>query len=76
MYAKCGSKQEAQNLFDSTLYKDIVCWNSTKFTHAQHVDAKESLKMFEKMLNEGTPSNYVTFVAVLSACDHMAGLVK
>ncbi|PWA68022.1 hypothetical protein CTI12_AA313660 [Artemisia annua] len=75
MYAKCGSKQEAQNLFDSTVYKDIVCWNSMILTHAQHGDARESLKLFEKMLKEGTQPNYVTFVAVLSACDHM-GLVK
>nr|GEZ18369.1 hypothetical protein [Tanacetum cinerariifolium] len=75
MYAKCGSKQEAQNLFDSTVYKDIVCWNSMILTHAQHGDAKVSLNLFEKMLKEGTRPNYVTFVAVLSACDHM-GLVK
>ncbi|XP_071727650.1 pentatricopeptide repeat-containing protein At4g39530 [Rutidosis leptorrhynchoides] len=75
MYAKCGSKEEARILFDSTVYKDIVCWNSMILTHAQHGDAKESLKLFERMLNEGTRPNYVTFVAVLSACDHM-GLVK
>ncbi|XP_076958802.1 pentatricopeptide repeat-containing protein At4g39530-like [Bidens hawaiensis] len=75
MYAKCGSKNDAQNLFDSTIYKDIVCWNTMILTHAQHGDAKESLKLFEKMLNEGIRPNYVTFVAVLSACDHM-GLVK
>ncbi|XP_024979814.1 pentatricopeptide repeat-containing protein At4g39530 [Cynara cardunculus var. scolymus] len=75
MYAKCGSKQEAQNLFDSTVCRDIVCWNSMILTYAQHGDAKESLKVFERMLNEGTQPNYVTFVAVLSACDHM-GLVK
>ncbi|KAI3802983.1 hypothetical protein L1987_31130 [Smallanthus sonchifolius] len=75
MYAKCGSKNDAQNLFDSTVCKDIVCWNSMILTHAQHGDAKESLKLFEKMLNEGIWPNYVTFVAVLSACDHM-GLVK
>ncbi|KAK9071339.1 hypothetical protein SSX86_009907 [Deinandra increscens subsp. villosa] len=75
MYAKCGSRKDAQNLFDSTDYKDIVCWNSMILTHAQHGDAKKSLKLFEKLLNEGIRPNYVTFVAVLSACDHM-GLVK
>ncbi|KAD6795056.1 hypothetical protein R6Q59_021036 [Mikania micrantha] len=75
MYSKCGSKKDAQNLFDSTVYKDIVCWNSMILTHAQHGDAKKSLKLFEKMLNEGIQPNYVTFVAVLSACDHM-GLVR
>nr|GEV26469.1 hypothetical protein [Tanacetum cinerariifolium] len=75
MYSKCGSKQEAQNLFYSTVYKDIVCWNSMILTHAQHGDAKLSLKLFEKMLKVGTLPNYVTFVVVLSACDHM-GLVK
>ncbi|CAH1426472.1 unnamed protein product [Lactuca virosa] len=75
MYAKCGSKKEAQNLFNSTFFKDIVCWNSMISTYAQHGDAKESLKLFKKMINEKIQPNYVTFIAVLSACDHM-GLVK
>nr|XP_043626081.1 pentatricopeptide repeat-containing protein At4g39530 [Erigeron canadensis] len=75
MYAKCGRKKEGQDLFNSTVYRDIVCWNSMILTHAQHGDGKESLELFERMLNEGTQPNYVTFVAVLSACDHM-GLVK
>ena len=57
-----------------TLQRHCVLELNDIFTHAQHVDAKESLKMLKKMLNEGTPSNYVTFVAVPSALDHM--LVK
>ncbi|KAL4589751.1 hypothetical protein LXL04_002661 [Taraxacum kok-saghyz] len=75
MYAKCGSKKDAQNLFNSTLFKDIVCFNTMIQTYAQHGDANKSLKLFKKMLTQKIQPNYVTFIAVLSACDHM-GLVK
>ncbi|KAI3790255.1 hypothetical protein L2E82_03171 [Cichorium intybus] len=75
MYTKCGSKKDAQNLFNSTSFKDVVCWNSIILTYAQHGDGKKSLKMFKRMLNEGIQPNYVTFINVLTACDHM-GLVK
>ncbi|MCD7451535.1 hypothetical protein HAX54_012521 [Datura stramonium] len=75
MYSKCGSLEEAQRMFSSTLQRDIACWNSMISTYAQHGEAKEALNMFEKMINDGLKPNNVTFVGVLSACSHV-GLVK
>ncbi|XP_049413314.1 pentatricopeptide repeat-containing protein At4g39530 [Solanum stenotomum] len=75
MYSKCGSLEEAHKMFNSTIQRDIACWNSMISTYAQHGKAKEALNMFEKMINDGLKPNNVTFVGVLSACSHV-GLVK
>ncbi|PSS26709.1 Pentatricopeptide repeat-containing protein [Actinidia chinensis var. chinensis] len=75
MYAKCGSIEEARKMFDSTNWRDVVCWNSMISTYAQHGEAEEALEMFEEMIKEGIKPNYVTFVGVLSACGHV-GLVE
>ncbi|CAN4089650.1 unnamed protein product [Withania somnifera] len=75
MYSKCGSLEEARKMFNSTIQRDIACWNSMISTYAQHGEAKEALNIFEKMIHDGLKPNNVTFVAVLSACSHV-GLVK
>ncbi|KAM3324584.1 pentatricopeptide repeat-containing protein [Capsicum chacoense] len=75
MYSKCGSLKEARKMFNSTIQRDIACWNSMISTYAQHGEAKEALNLFEKMINDGLKPNNVTFVGVLSACSHV-GLVK
>lgn len=75
MYAKCGSLDDARKIFNSAIWRDVVCWNSMITTYAQHGEAEEALKMFDGMINEGIQPNYVTFVGVLSACGHV-GLVE
>ncbi|XP_068637571.1 pentatricopeptide repeat-containing protein At4g39530 [Aristolochia californica] len=74
MYAKCGSVEEARKLFDAITEQDVVCWNSMICTYAQHGHAAEALEMFQRMKDEHIQPNYITFIAVLSACSH-AGLV-
>ncbi|KAG9450079.1 hypothetical protein H6P81_010044 [Aristolochia fimbriata] len=74
MYAKCGSIKEARRLFDAMMERDVVCWNAMICTYAQHGHAAEALEIFQKMKDVHVRPNYVTFVAVLSACSH-AGLV-
>ncbi|XVF15067.1 hypothetical protein REPUB_Repub09cG0117600 [Reevesia pubescens] len=75
MYAKCGSFEDACETFNSTIWRDVVCWNSMISTYAHHGEAEGSLQIFEKMLKEGMKPNYVTFVGLLSACVH-AGFVE
>ncbi|KAF5188780.1 Pentatricopeptide repeat-containing protein [Thalictrum thalictroides] len=75
LYAKCGSIEEAQKMFDATDRRDVVCWNSMISRYAQHGQAEEALRMYERMRAEGIVPNYITFVGVLSACSHV-GLVE
>ncbi|PIA48026.1 hypothetical protein AQUCO_01400548v1 [Aquilegia coerulea] len=75
LYAKCGSIEEAQKMFDATDRRDVVCWNSMISKYAQHGQAEEAIWMYERMRAEAIEPNYITFVGLLSACSHV-GLVE
>ncbi|CAL9110445.1 unnamed protein product [Musa textilis] len=76
MYAKCGSAERALVIFYKLEEKNIFCWNSVIEGLAIHGCGRGAINMFHKMNAEGnTQPNGVTFVSVLSACNH-AGLVE
>jgi pentatricopeptide repeat protein len=74
MYSKCGFIKEVQLLFELTLGKDAICWNSMISTYAQHRHAEGALRVLGMMRGNGVEPNYVTLVGVLSAGAH-AGLM-
>eukprot|EP01018_Ginkgo_biloba_P008638 Gb_28775 [translate_table: standard] len=74
MYAKCGSIEEARNVFDKMPRQNVVSWTTMITGYAMHGCGKEALHLFEQMQHSGTKPNYVTFIGVLSACCH-AGLM-
>ncbi|KAL8529593.1 hypothetical protein ACS0TY_006865 [Phlomoides rotata] len=74
MYAKCGSMENARGVFDSMPKKDVVSWTSMVVGHAINGEGGESLALFKQMCAEKFDPNSVTFIGVLSACDH-AGLI-
>eukprot|EP01018_Ginkgo_biloba_P010349 Gb_07336 [translate_table: standard] len=74
MYAKCGSIENARDMFDKMSQRDVVSWTAMIGGYAMHGCGKEALKLFEEMQQSGTKPDHVTFVCVLSACCH-AGLV-
>jgi pentatricopeptide repeat protein len=77
MYAKCGSLESAQRVFNDMPRKNDASWNAMISALASHGKAKESLSLFQRMSDEGGGArpNDITFVALLSACVH-AGLVN
>ncbi|KAA8535533.1 hypothetical protein F0562_030536 [Nyssa sinensis] len=77
MYAKCGKIVNARILFDGIPQKDVVSWTSMIDAYGSHGHGLEALELFKKMGEEGNSvlPNFVTFLAVLSACGH-SGLVK
>ncbi|CAK8531849.1 unnamed protein product [Lathyrus sativus] len=76
MYAKCGSLESAQRVFNDMPRKNDASWNAMIAALASHGKAKEALSLFRRMSDEGDGArpNDITFVALLSACVH-AGLV-
>ncbi|KAL8226169.1 hypothetical protein R6Q57_018726 [Mikania cordata] len=69
MYAKSGSVKVARNLFDMLMEKRVVSWNAMITGYAMHGYAMEALDLFKKMTHETHP-DHITFVGVLSACNH------
>ncbi|KAL8538409.1 hypothetical protein ACS0TY_000420 [Phlomoides rotata] len=75
MYCKCGVMEDGWNLFTKMSLKDVVTWNAMISGYAQHGFSEKALNLFNEMRNEGMEPDWITFVGVLSACNH-AGLVE
>ncbi|KAK1422902.1 hypothetical protein QVD17_18191 [Tagetes erecta] len=75
MYAKCGSVDLARNVFDQTKTKDVVVWSSMIVGYGLHGKAHEAMNLFNLMKQAGVVPNDVTFIGLLTACNH-AGLVE
>ncbi|PON97610.1 Tetratricopeptide-like helical domain containing protein [Trema orientale] len=74
MYAKCGTLDEAIDVFQRLPERDLVSWTSMITAYGSHGQALEALKLFAEMQKSNEKPDGVTFLAVLSACSH-AGLI-
>ncbi|KAL4188027.1 hypothetical protein AMTRI_Chr09g42060 [Amborella trichopoda] len=75
MHAKCGSMNKAHSLFQRLKGRDVVSYSAMIVGFAIHGLAKEALMLYVDMLAANVNPNRVTFIGVLTACNH-AGLVE
>ena len=68
MYVKCGSLDNAREVFEDLYGRDVVSWNSLINGYAQLKENENVFDFFKKMLGEGMKPDAVTFVIVLSVC--------
>ncbi|KAL7117105.1 hypothetical protein ACP275_03G050400 [Erythranthe tilingii] len=74
MYGRCGSANQAQQLFDEMLERgvfDTISWNSIISVYVHIGEGRRALRMFEKMVSTGDISiraDAVSLVNVLPAC--------
>ncbi|KAH7443629.1 hypothetical protein KP509_02G042700 [Ceratopteris richardii] len=69
MYAKCGSVDEAQNVFDQLTVANVVAWNTLAAGYALFGRHTTALTLINRMLKDGLKPNMVTFVTALSVCN-------
>ncbi|XP_024534187.1 pentatricopeptide repeat-containing protein At2g33680-like [Selaginella moellendorffii] len=76
-YGKCGSLVEAQQVFDEfpAGSRNLVTWNSLMAAYGNAGEVWRVLKLLETMIQHREEPDSVTFMVVLSACNH-AGLVE
>lgn len=74
MYAKCGSMRNAYMVFDRMSNKDVASWNIMVMGYGMHGYGIKALHMFSRMCEANFKPDEVTFVGILSACNH-AGLL-
>ncbi|KAK9290955.1 hypothetical protein L1049_009135 [Liquidambar formosana] len=74
MYSKCGNIDAAAEVFHKMLERDLVSWNSMIVGYASHGHAEQALVLFKQMTRMKFKPDDITFVGVLSACNH-GGLV-
>lgn len=74
MYGKCGNVLDAQNVFDAMPLHDLVSWNALITGYARQGHNEVVMDLFDKMREEVIDPDAITFLSLLSACNH-AGLV-
>jgi pentatricopeptide repeat domain-containing protein 1 len=72
MYAKCGSIEDARNVFDRMPKRDVVTWNAMIRGYAKCGQGWEALKLFRQMQDEGVQPDSVIFMGLLNACASVA----
>ncbi|KAK7343989.1 hypothetical protein VNO77_13165 [Canavalia gladiata] len=75
MYARCGLVEAADTVFLTMPYVDSVSWNAMIAALAQHGHGVQAVQLYEQMLKEDILPDRITFLTILSACNHV-GLVK
>ncbi|KAL6654273.1 hypothetical protein ACP70R_007738 [Stipagrostis hirtigluma subsp. patula] len=75
MYGKCGKMDEMLKVLPDPASRSTQCWNTLISGYARYGYFKEAEDTFKDMVSLGPKPDYVTFVALLSACSH-AGLVE
>ncbi|KAL2519419.1 Pentatricopeptide repeat-containing protein [Abeliophyllum distichum] len=75
MYSKCGSLRMAVQVFESMISRDANSWNAMILGFAMHGEVDRVFEYFSRMIDEEKlVPNSITFVGILSACNHR-GLV-
>ena len=74
MYAKSGSIEDAQLVFERMEECNVMTWNIMIGGLGQHGRGQDALELFRKMKADGLVPDAYSFVALLTACSH-AGLV-
>lgn len=75
MYAKCGSVDQALQLFEEMKDKDVISWSTMIGGLASHGQAHKAINLFVEMeKDKRVRPNGITFIGLLSACSH-AGLL-
>ncbi|XP_061370863.1 pentatricopeptide repeat-containing protein At4g31070, mitochondrial [Gastrolobium bilobum] len=74
MYAKCGCLDGSRKIFLEMPNRDSVSWSTLISAYGLHGCGEQALQLFYEMKERGVKPDAITFLAVLSACNH-AGLL-
>eukprot|EP00250_Pteridium_aquilinum_P022553 c25410_g1_i4 orf=894-3218(+) len=74
MYARCGSLEDAYEVFDNFPDRDAVSWSAIITGSAQHGHNVLALELFAKMQQAGVMPDRILYVNVLQACGSFGAL--
>lgn len=72
MYAKCGSLEDAQSVFDKVSDHTLVLWTALISAYGQHGQSFQANQVFEHMKSEGFIPDELAFSTVLFSCSGLA----
>nr|XP_023914494.1 pentatricopeptide repeat-containing protein At4g31070, mitochondrial-like [Quercus suber]POF08076.1 pentatricopeptide repeat-containing protein, mitochondrial [Quercus suber] len=75
MYAKCGCLMASHQIFKEMPTRDCTSWSTLISGYGLHGCGEEALQLFHEMQDKGMKPDSMTFLALLSTCNH-TGLVE
>jgi pentatricopeptide repeat protein len=72
LYTKCGSIEDAVQLFDKISQRDVVSWTSMIGGYVEKGFCSDALEIFHQMEKVGMEPDPFTFASVLRACAELA----
>eukprot|EP01018_Ginkgo_biloba_P004839 Gb_17077 [translate_table: standard] len=74
MYVKCGSIENARQVFNKMPQRNVVSWTTMIAGYAQNGHDSEALTLFHQMQEADLTPDSITVVSALSACSHLGAL--
>ena len=68
VYIRCGSLQDARQVFDALAKKSVIHWNVIIGGYVQHNRGKDAMQLFHQMRQEHVQANEITYLSILKAC--------
>lgn len=69
MYAKRGSINESEKVFNEMPERNQFVWTSIISAYSNHGDIESVMNLFQEMVKENVAPDLVTFLSVLTACN-------
>lgn len=70
MYCKCGSMDDAQQVFNSVRTREAVMFNALMTGYACQGESAHVFRLLDRMKEEDRQPNEVTFLSILTVCSH------
>lgn len=74
LYGKSGCIDSASRVYFKMSFRNMITWNAMLSALAQNGRGEEAVSFFNDMVKKGIEPDYISFIAVLTACGH-TGLV-
>ena len=68
VYIRCGSLQDARQVFDALAKKSVINWTVMIGGYVQHNRAKDAMQLFHQMRQEHVQADKITYLSILKAC--------
>eukprot|EP00250_Pteridium_aquilinum_P010383 c19346_g1_i1 orf=1433-4231(-) len=76
MYVRCGSLNDAWDVFENMCKRDVISWTALITACCQLGKCSEAFELFERMQKEGFQPDKVAFISILSACNNPTTLTQ
>ena len=67
MYSKCGTIEEAENVFGAMPHHDVISWTAMISAYVQHTQPEKALSLYKEMLKRQICLNDITIISILQA---------